>query len=234
MRPILFGPSFGHRGRSPIVQGRKGQEQVACAVALIFSIETGRLTGFNRQRFAGLTQKLLIAFVHTDQRVFRAILAVINIQNVFHLTHKSRVGFRRDTPFFFEPRPKFVLFSVWRTVSSEMRSTISRVTNLSAKSCMVQSACPVGGSLQAKAIKCASTSPVMTTWLWPVYRPCRTELSPRSRYRFRTPDTVSGWTSRAVAITASLQAGPSALSSAFSKIWARFIARTFTGLCINN
>ena len=72
---------------------------------------------------------------------------------------KVRTAFRRDAPTLFQPGLEFVCFSVLRTVSGWMLSTIPHSTSRSANNLSVQRARPSGGSPQAGAIRWASAAP---------------------------------------------------------------------------
>src|SRR5262249_2269221 len=124
-------------------------------------------------------------------------------------------------PLVLQPRLERVFLSVWRTVSRAMLSTTSNSTNLSASRRRVQRCCPVGGSLQATAIKCASCAPSSLRRYWRRgARRWRAAVTPSSTHRWRTLATEVGCTAKAVLISSSVQPGPAGLLSAWSSAWA--------------
>ena len=86
-------------------------------------------------------------------------LTVVNLQHVLHGADELSIALRRDAPALLQPRLELVFFSVWRTVSAQILSTISHSTSRSASNCSVQRARPSGGWEQAKAINWASSWP---------------------------------------------------------------------------
>jgi hypothetical protein len=84
-----------------------------------------------------MLDELLGPFIKTDQRPFRIVRPLIHIQHLFHLANKLGVGIGRNDPLLVTPRLEFVFFSVFRTVSSLISSTICNSTNLSASNCRV-------------------------------------------------------------------------------------------------
>src|SRR6266540_2214415 len=130
-----------------------------------------------------------------------------------------------------DQRPlRVVFFKVRRTVSYERLSTYVSSTILSASNCKVQRAAPVGGGLQAKAIKCASWRPSnLRNRGFSGRRGSRAAAKLSSTKRRRTRSMVGMLTSTASAIAASVQAGPFGLWSALRRMraWASLRAAPF-------
>ncbi|MFT5328124.1 MAG: transcriptional regulator with XRE-family HTH domain [Planctomycetaceae bacterium] len=82
---------------------------------------------------------------------------------VFSSADELGTGIRRDDPLCLSPGFEFVFFSVLRTVSSLISSTIFSSTSLSASICMVHFAAPSGALLQVRATSCASAAPSRST-----------------------------------------------------------------------
>ena len=104
-------------------------------------------------RVPRLPHQLLAGLVQAHQHLVVLKLTVIDLQHVLHGADELGAGLGRDAPAFFQPGLELVFFSVWRTVSLLMLSTIALATSRSASSCSVQPARPSGGSPQAKAIR---------------------------------------------------------------------------------
>ena len=137
-------------------QARAQDLQSRHPVALVARDCRSRARRTRQSRFLHL---LFAGFVQAHQDFIVFIGTVIDLQHVFHGTHKVRTAFRRDAPTLFQPRLEFVFFSVLRTVSGWMLSTISHSTSRSANNLSVQRARPSGASPQASAIKWASAAP---------------------------------------------------------------------------
>ena len=155
-RPIYFGAPVRHFHPAPPFQRSEQHEKVAHPVALVFVIVGPGRPRPRRAGLTGLAYLLLAGLVQAHQHFVVAIGAMIDRQHVFHRAHELGAALGRDAPAFFQPRLEFVFFSVWRTVSGLMLSTISRSTNRSANNFSVQPARPSGGSPQARAIRWAS------------------------------------------------------------------------------
>src|SRR5487761_2052022 len=226
--PVQSGAMIRDGDIAPGQQGSESQKQIVHAMSFILAVVAQRLAGFHRQRLAHVGQHLFARLIHAHQRAFSIQRLRVQIQYLLHLTHESGTGLRRDTPFLFRPRLKFVFLSTWRTVSYEMASVYFSFTISLARSCKVQWSCPLGGTLHVKAIKCASPTPSSAAARWPVGARLSAPSNPRSTYRLRTLTTVMACTSTAAAMASSVHTRPSWLSSALSKIIARFISRTIS------
>src|SRR5512143_698947 len=84
---------------------------------------------------------------------------LVDIQHALHRTDEVGVGFRGNAPLHFQPGLEFVFLSTCRTVSYDTVSTSSSSTIRSANSRKLHRLRPVGGVLQAKAIKWAAGFP---------------------------------------------------------------------------
>ena len=152
-RPVNLGAPLRDFHPAPSLQGCKQHEQVAHPVALVFVIICHDRS---RSRRAGLLHQLPAGLVQTHQHLILSVRAVINFQHVLHGAHEVSAALGRQAPALFQPRLEFVFFSVRRTVSVLMLSTISRSINPSASICRVQLTRPSGGWEQAMATRCAS------------------------------------------------------------------------------
>ncbi len=110
------------------------------AVSLVFIVFPSGLSGRSRPRNAHLTRELFSAFVQTHQRANRIRPARIDFEDILHRGDKFGAARRRNHPLHFLPRFNFVFFSVWRTASWLMVSTISNSTSRAANNRRVQRA----------------------------------------------------------------------------------------------
>src|SRR6266496_5864328 len=154
--PVDFGSSFSDVYLSPARQGLSEHEVCGCAIALILEIDSLRLALLGRNGLSGFPNQLGRLFIHADHRNLSIVGPLVHLQHILHVHHEIRVLLRRNYPALTQVRLEFVFLSVLRTVWSEIDSTISKVTSLSAKSCRVHFDRPAGGWLHAKAIKRAS------------------------------------------------------------------------------
>ena len=138
--PVGFGAPVRHLHSAPSLQGRKQHEQVAHSVA--FVIVRHGSPGLRREGLEGLLHQLFAGLVQGHQHLVVPELTVVDLQHVLHGADELGVARWRDAPALFQPRLEFVFFSVRRTVSVLMLSTISHSTSRSASSCSVQEARP--------------------------------------------------------------------------------------------
>ena len=222
-RPVNLGSALSDLNVPLAFERFKKHEQITDAIAFILIIITSRFAWFSRQWFPSLTRQLFARLIHADQRIFRIKRPFVYCKDILHGTDKGGTCFRRNTPLTFQPRLKFVFFKVCLTASYEILSTYPSSTTLSANNRKVQRALPFGGSLQQRATRWASTSPsiFLRDTFWRYWRLERTASKPSSTSCFRTFSIVCTVTSKASLIFSSGQAGPSSLSSAFSKIRTR-------------
>src|SRR3990167_2084706 len=221
--PVDTGSALSNTDFSPASKGFGKHKVRGRALAFIFIIVTFRLARFLRQCRTGFRDQLRRLLIHTNQGHLGIIGQTIQIQDVLHVSHKLRILLGRDYPAFSQMRLKFIFFRVWRTVSREMLSTISRLTNLSVKSCNVQRAKPLGGWLQPKAIRWASFLPSRILDREGVSCLFRSKAisNPSFTKRSRTLRTVFKWHPRDWAMSSSRR--PRRRWSACNKIWACLI-----------
>src|SRR4029453_5021157 len=147
--------------------------------------------------------------------------------HILHPPDELGVMLGRDAPALDAPGLQPVCFKACRTVSYDTVSTTSSSTSRWASSRNVHRVRPSGGALQARATRWASCSPSSLRRYARSGRLRNTAApNPAVAYAWRTRATLVGWTSRASAITASVQPGPASLWSALSRMraWARVLA----------
>src|SRR4030066_945105 len=220
--PIFARALIGHFDIPFSGQRFKKHKQICDTFPFVLVIHPLRLSRLYWERFLNICQQLFTGFIHTDLGTFRIIGLGIDFKNIFHVAHKSCIGFRWYAVFFFQPRLKFVFLSVVRIVSCETLSTISTLTKRSCKSRRLQRSYPSGASLQAKAIKWASALPSSRcVYSRSGFLRLRAFSNPPSAYAFRTFVTVMEFTSKALQMASYVQFGPPALQSDLSRILAR-------------
>src|SRR5690606_18927947 len=225
---IDHGALVGHFQMPPGKQRRKKDKQVTGAIALILIVILSHLARLWWQRQARFFRLLLAAFVKANQWTGGVRRSMVDFQHIFHGTNKVSTFLFRNAPLLFQPRLKFIFFSVVRTVSRETVSTTSNSMSLSASICRLQRSWPSGAWLQASWAKRASAAPSNTfdrffcgrVWLSAASSPSSTHFS-------RVRSTVRAWAPRALAISASFHAPPGWASSASSKMRARLSRRAF-------
>ena len=158
VRPVNSGFAFTDIGLAPGAERLDKHEDIGGSIALVFIVHTSRFSWHGRERCACFLYQLAGLFIHTHQRNVWVIRQTIEFQNVLHTRHELRVLLGRDAPVRAEVRLQFVFFSVLRTVSYEILSTISRRTISWASRCSVQREWPSGASLHPMASRRASFS----------------------------------------------------------------------------
>jgi hypothetical protein len=113
---------------SPSLKRSKAHEEIGSAVALIFKVVAFGGAGFLGNGSSRLVDQLLRGLIKADERIIFLFRRGVQLQHFFHLTDKFCTLFRWNHPTFFLPRLEFVFFSVCRTVSCEIESTISNAT----------------------------------------------------------------------------------------------------------
>lgn len=117
-----------HRNLSPSREWGKAHEKISSAIALILVVKAFRLSRFCRNWSLSFSDQLLGCFIKADQGIIHLFRCSVKLQHFFYLSNKFCNRFRRNHPALLLPWLEFVFFSVWRTVSCEIESTISRVT----------------------------------------------------------------------------------------------------------
>src|SRR3712207_5342886 len=195
----------------------KDVDHTLALVLVVVALRASRLLGQGRT-FLG--HHLVGQLLEADDWLLRIVGLFVELQHILHAPHKLR-SHLRDAPLFLHPRLNVPLLSVRLTVSSEISTTISSSTSLSATSCMLQRFLPSGGSLQARATRYASCSPVSLR-----FPPGRGDsLRARSRLpstkRLRVRSTVLTLVSSASATSSSVRP-----SSASDRMRARLVFLT--------
>src|ERR1700674_3176459 len=150
--------AIGYLDAPPALEWREHHEQIGRPVAPVFVIMPGGLSWFRRDRQARFGNELLGRLVDADQRTFRIIRPLINLQDVLHGGDEGGAGVRWNDPLLSQMRLESVFFSVRPIVLSLARLTIFSSTTASSSSCNVQRARPAGGLEQANAINLASAA----------------------------------------------------------------------------
>ena len=145
-------PEATQPSTTPALQGCEQHEKVAHPVAFVFIIIRARRSGAGWTAQPGLLHLLFAGLVQAHQDLVVPVLAMVDLQHILHGAHEFGTALGRDAPALFQPGLEFVFFSVWRTVSVLMLSTISHSTSWSASSRRVQPARPSGGWEQVRAI----------------------------------------------------------------------------------
>jgi hypothetical protein len=70
-------------------------------LAFILVVITFRSPWSSQERSYYFTYQLLAGLIHADQRPFRVVRPLIEIQNVFHMVDELTGGQRQYAPFFF-------------------------------------------------------------------------------------------------------------------------------------
>src|SRR5664280_1245694 len=159
MCPILAGALIGNFDKPFSGQWLEEHKQVRHSFSFVFIIDSLRQARLSWKGLAQIGHQLFAGLIHAHLGSFWIIRLGVYLQNVFHITDKSRIGLRWNAIFFFQPRLNFVFLSVVRMVSCETLSTISSFTKRSRSSRKVQRSYPSGASLHAIAIKWASAFP---------------------------------------------------------------------------
>jgi hypothetical protein len=125
---------------SPPLKRSKHHEEIGCAIAFIFIIDSRRLTRLHKLGLAHFANELLGLFVKTNQRSFRIVRALINLQDIFHIRDKSRVLLRRDDPVLLDMGLQLVFFRARAIVLGLAAGTMLSSTTLLANKFKVQRA----------------------------------------------------------------------------------------------
>src|SRR6202790_4029400 len=202
--------AIGYLDAPPALEWREHHEQIGRPVAPVFVIMPGGLSWFRRDRQARFGNELLGRLVDADQRTFRIIRPLINLQDVLHGGHEGGAGVRGNDPLLSQMRLESGFFSVRPIRLSVARLAVFSSTTASSSSANVQRARPAGGLEQANAINLASAAPSKMRRL-AEFGEClriRAASNPSSTSRWRILATVSTLVSSAAAIWLSLQPSP--------------------------
>jgi hypothetical protein len=115
--PILPSAMIGHFHMPPTSQGFKQYKEIGYSLPFVFIIDPLRPTRLCRNGLLHFANQLFAGLIHANLRVFWIIRQLVNVQNIFHASHKLTICLRRNAPFFVQPRLNFCFFSTCRTVS---------------------------------------------------------------------------------------------------------------------
>src|SRR5660397_166529 len=94
MSPVLLGSSFSDFYHAISCQWLKSNKNVTRSTTLIFVIMLFRLPWRSWNGDSRLCNQLLWGFIHADNRNFRIIWLLIDIQNLLHISNKTAIMFR--------------------------------------------------------------------------------------------------------------------------------------------
>jgi hypothetical protein len=212
---IVLGAPLGNLDVAPAKRGFQEQEEITGALSLILIVHPFALSRLGRQRVAHLIEHLIGTFVKANSWRVGIYRFGIQMQHLFHVPHKV-ASYRRDAPLLLLPWFEHVFFSMRRTVSSLISSTMPTSTNRSASHCIVHLTWSPGGVLQESAIRYASPFSESLRGTPGRGRSLRASSSPPSTYFLRVRSTVERPTPKAEMISAS-----GLPSLAKRRIWAR-------------
>src|SRR3989338_6829832 len=181
---IGLGAMIGDHDRPPPSLGLDRHEQVASASAVILVILLSGRAGLDRQRRARILEQLLALLVQTNDGFLRMERAGIKVEQVVH-SLPIFFGQSANAPHHLAPWLEAVFFSNRRIVSRLIWPISACFCAACSSNSSVQRRAPAGGSEQAKAVICASTSVSYSRGL-PERATSHTAYStPPSRYAFR-------------------------------------------------
>src|ERR1700720_4922165 len=109
--------AIGYLDAPPALEWREHHEQIGRPVAPVFVIMPGGLSWFRRDRQARFGNELLGRLVDADQRTFRIIRPLINLQDVLHGGHEGGAGVRWNDPLLSQMRLEVFFFASARSNS---------------------------------------------------------------------------------------------------------------------
>src|SRR5262249_19349147 len=198
VRPIGLRPLPGHGELALAQQRLTDGEDVGDPVADVLAVEALGLARGRRQGQPHFPDQLLADLVHADQGALGIERAGVDVEHILHVVDELGIRLRGDHPLPLAPGSKLVFFRARRTVSWETPARYASSTSLLARRRRVQRASPVGGLLQAKAIRWASAAPsILCSRGLSGRRGSRAASSPSSTNRLRTRSAVGRLTSTA-------------------------------------
>src|SRR5215210_1605850 len=215
---VYLSPPLGDCYMTPASLRLAHHKQVARAVAFVFIVVALCSPRTSGQLLAFLFNQLLAGFIKVNFRALFVILFGVQIQNIFHASHKLGIDFW-DTPLLLQPGLELVFFSARRTSSYEQESASFSCTTRSASNCKVQRCRPSGAFEQASAIRRACAFGSSLGFL-PGRGSSLMASNPTSTNRLRTRSTVAIPTLRAATISSSVEP-----PDAFNRIRARVSLR---------
>ena len=136
--PILSCAAFGDFDMAATGQRFNLDKKHGHALAHIFMIGNGDLSGLGRNGGMHLADQLLARLIHADHREAGIVGQPVDIQDIFHRGNKGCVPIGWNLPVFAQMRLQLVFFSERCTVITDTVSTTLSSTSLSAKSRTVQ------------------------------------------------------------------------------------------------
>lgn len=125
---------LAHQHGAPAPQGLGGQKEVDDATADVLGIVPRQSAWLGWCRGANIAEELAAGLIQAHHRTRRVDGSFVDIEHIFQMPDEVRICGRRQTPLLAQVGLEIVFLSVWRTVSYEMVSTISRRTTSSASS----------------------------------------------------------------------------------------------------
>src|SRR3989338_9049708 len=187
---------------SPPSFGLDRHEQVASARAVVLVILLRGRAGLNWQRRTRILEQLLALLVQTNDGFLRVERAGIKVEQVVH-SLPVFLGQSANAPHHLAPWLEAVFFSSRRIVSRLIEPISACFCAACSSNSSVQRLAPSGGSEQAKAVICASTSVSYSRGLPERATSHTAYATPPSRYALRvrqmavrpTPRTPMIWAS---------------------------------------
>src|SRR3989338_6757185 len=181
---VGLGTMIGDHDRPPSALGLDRHEQVASAGAVVLVILLCGRAGLDWQRRARILEQLLALLVQTNDGFLRMERAGIKVEQVVH-SLPIFFGQNANAPHHLSPWLEVFFFSRGRIVARLIEPISACFCAACSSNSSVQRRAPAGGSEQAKAVICASTSVSYSRGL-PERATSHTAYStPPSRYAFR-------------------------------------------------
>src|SRR3989338_1463437 len=224
---VGLGAVVGDHDSSPSALGFDRHKQIAGTGTHILVILPHRHSGTDGQRRAGVLEQLLALLVQANNRFLRPEWTRVEVEQIVHplsilLCQSS------DAPHQLAPRLDAVFFSSRRTVSRLMGPTPACACAACSSKASVQRWAPAGGSEQAKAATCASTSVSYFRGLPGRSTSCTAYSTPPSRYATRVRQMTVRPTPRTAMICASgipRSSAESTCARLTSRAWCKPFAR---------
>src|SRR5580700_984453 len=216
---IYLGASGSDLREAALTSGLYGHKDIAGAGPLVLVVLLGHACGLSRHRAASLAQQLLAFLVQTNHRLAWIVRASVQIQQLVHAP-AVLCGELTNTPHQFSPGFEEVFFRIRRMVSRLIVFICGWRRAASVSSTTVQRCAPEGGSEQASADTCASTSASYRLGLPGRASSWSAKSKPPSRYAERVRQMAVRPTFRISMICCS-----GSLESSAARIWARLNSR---------
>src|SRR3972149_2309146 len=199
---VGLGSVIGHHDGTPPALGLHRHEQIAGAGANVLVIHPHGRSGLDRQWGTRMLEQLLALLVQTDDRFPRPERTGVEVEQIVHPV-PILLCQRAHAPHQLAPRFEAVFFSSRRMVSRLIGPIPACACAVCSSSSSVQRFAPDGGTEQASAEICASTSVPYRRGLPGRAASCSAYSTPPSRYALRvrqmtvrpTPRTAMIWAS---------------------------------------